>query len=59
MGDLLAKNEDINRVYGERCVCIGGGAKAGQGSALTKEPLQCLNGLPCHEHGGHLIYQCK
>lgn len=38
------------------CVCAGGGAKAGQGPpALTKEPLQCLNGLPRHEHGGGVL----
>lgn len=41
-------------------MCVGGGAKAGQGSpSLAKESLQCLNGLPCHEHGGCLICQHK
>lgn len=42
-------------------MCAGvGGAHAGEGPlALAKESAQCLNGLPCRQHRGHLTHQTQ
>ena len=40
--------------------CWGRGTTQGESAlASAEESLQCLSGLPCHKHRGHLTYQTQ